>query len=107
MVRDFVERFESRLDKVTLTTTFPRFLEDMKSSDASFEMVQSNTLKDIRFVYKHNNVKKSIAVTFVNIFAIGSFKNQEFKAKGKIAFHLFKSVLKFKDVRGYQGLSKS
>ena len=99
MISEFFDHMLNNLERVTFTCSFPEFLNDMKSADSKLELVHSNTLKEIKFIYKHNIVTKSIAVIFVNTYLFGD--NKKFVAKGEKASLLFKSVLKFMIVRSY------
>ena len=53
-------------DRRTFSVMFPDCFDDIKGSDANFEMVASNTLQPVRLIYKNNIASAKIAVIFVN-----------------------------------------
>ena len=49
-----------------LTISFPYAFENLKGSDADFEMVTSNTIQPITLLYQHNIISKRFVTIFVN-----------------------------------------
>ena len=47
MVKDVIEVMKRRIDSQSLTITFPDVFENLKGTDAHFEMVTSNTLQPL------------------------------------------------------------
>lgn len=66
MVRDLVKTLISRLDKESLSVTFPKVLDQMSGSDASFEMSASNTIKPMQMFYDHNIATHKYGLVIVN-----------------------------------------
>ena len=54
MVKDFTKTLLNRFERKTLSVTIPDVLEHMKSKDASFEMVTSNELQQVKLYFSHN-----------------------------------------------------
>ena len=48
MVKDVIEGIKQRIDSETLSITFPDVFENLKGTDAHFEMVTSNTLQPLQ-----------------------------------------------------------
>ena len=53
-------------DKSTFAVKFPECFDDLKGSDANFEMVASQTLQPVKMFYCHNIITNTRAVVFVN-----------------------------------------
>ena len=66
MIRNVADLIDTRYDKKNYCVEFPTVLDNIKSDDAKFEFVTSNTLQKVRLVRDHTRVKKSVAVIFVN-----------------------------------------
>ena len=66
MVKDLVKTLISRLDKETLSVTFPKVLDQMSGSDASFEMSASNSIKPMQMFYNHNIATHKYGLIIVN-----------------------------------------
>ena len=71
MVKDIVNMFEKHYDKELQFVELPTALDSIYSSDASFEMITSNTLQKARLIREHNVAAKTIAVIFVHTNAKG------------------------------------
>ena len=66
MIGDVVRIFKNNFENDSLSIVFPRILDDLKGQDANFEMIQSNTLQQIKLIYNDNIVTHSIAAIFVH-----------------------------------------
>ena len=53
-------------DKTTFCVQYISCFDDLKGSDANFEMVASNTLQPVRLIYNHNIATTKIAAIFVH-----------------------------------------
>ena len=55
------------LEKIAadMTLTFPEFLEGIKGSDATLELVSSSTTRPVKLMYTHNLVSKLLGYVFV------------------------------------------
>ena len=82
----------------------------MKSEDANFEMVTSNTIQHLNLRYQHNIVNKAVAHIFVNTY----LENEELPVwddaenRGEITRKLYREVLQFPEanVHVYKDESK-
>ena len=66
MVKNVVDILNHNYDRTTQTVTFPTCFDNIKSDDANFELVASNTLQKVKLARRHNVVKKSTAVIFAH-----------------------------------------
>ena len=66
MIMDVVGILISEYSRETFTVEFVKCFDDLKGSDANFEMIQSNTLQPVKLVYKDNIASKTIACIFVH-----------------------------------------
>lgn len=101
MVRDLVKTLISRLDKETLSVTFPKVLDQMSGSDASFEMSASNTIKPMQMFYNHNIASHKYGLVIVNTTISNNGKNLPWKnaaQNGTDASNMLKVTFGFKDV---------
>ena len=64
MVKDVLKILVEDFDRVTFTVQFVSCFDDLKGSDANFEMIQSNTIQPVRLEYKDNFATKTLAVLF-------------------------------------------
>ena len=79
MVNDFIDNIWRRLNKKTLSVTFPDCLDQMKTEDADFEMAVSNTIQKLNLfhresIYKAHFTEKannSAGVIFLNSNTLG------------------------------------
>ena len=71
MVMDAVHILTTQFDRTTFTVTLVECFDDLKGSDANFEMVASNTLQQLKMVYCHNIATETVAVIFSNSEAKG------------------------------------
>jgi hypothetical protein len=61
MVNDFIDNIWRRLDKKTLSVTFPDCLDQMKTEDADFEMAVSNTIQKLNLFHRESIYKAHYA----------------------------------------------
>ena len=66
MIADLIRTLLSRLDRQTLAVTFPKVLDQMEGSDASFEMSASNSIKPMNLFYAHNIATHKMGLLLVN-----------------------------------------
>lgn len=66
MIKDVVEILKKRYSKTDFFVQFPDCFSDIIGQDVNFEMVASNTLQPVNFLYCHNIVTHSIAAIFVS-----------------------------------------
>ena len=105
MIKDVATTFK-RYDRTTMSLQIPQCLEQLKGSDASFEMVVSNTLQPLRLIHTHNVVTRSIAVILVHTELKGTPYDGAVKT-GAIYEKLFKEVLQFDKVTVHTDLKKT
>ena len=74
--------------------TLVECFDDLKGSDANFEMVASNTIQPLRLMYKHNIATKTVAKIFVSTNAKG-LEYDEAEKRGEMHRTLFEDVLEF------------
>ena len=76
---------------------FPEILDYLKGKDANFEMISSNTLQQMRLIYKLNVITRTLARIFVHT----ECKGIEYRRAAEIGNEgemLLKEDLKFSDV---------
>ena len=66
MVKDLVKTLISRLDKETLSVTFPKVLNQMLGSHTSFEISVTDSIKPLQMFYKHNIATHKFGLIIVN-----------------------------------------
>ena len=101
MVRDLVKTLIGRLDKESLSVTFPKVLDQMSGSDASFEMSASNTIKPMQMFYDHNIATHKYGLVLVNTTINNNGKNLPWKnaaQNGTDASNMLKVTFGFNDV---------
>lgn len=66
MCQDIKELLTSRYDRDTLKLPIPQVFDQLKASDAAFEMVTSNTLQRLVLICQKNAITHSYGVIFHN-----------------------------------------
>ena len=66
MIMDVVKILEEDFSRETFTVEFVDCFDDLKGTDANFEMIASNTIQPLRLPYKGNIAKKRTACIFVH-----------------------------------------
>ncbi len=84
---------------------FPSCFDNMKSSDANFELVGSNTLQPLRLVRQYNIVSRSIGVIFVNTETRG-LNYDGVQKRAELQKEVLSEHLKLDDVQVHTDLSK-
>jgi len=105
MVPDVCKILLEEYDRTTFCVQFTSCFDDLKGSDANFEMVASNTLQPVKMFWSHNIVASSAAVIFVHTKAI-NLPYEGAKERGELQTGLFKEVLKFDVVKVYTDPTK-
>ena len=106
MVSDVVKILMDDFDKATFAVTFTECFDDLKGSDANFEMVASQTLQPVKMFYCHKLITDTRAVVFVNTKCTTvAYRGAE--ERGRKLHDLFKDVLKFSDVKVYTDQTKA
>ena len=66
MCHDLSKLFNEHYDRLDLKLELPKVFDLLKSTDAQFEMVTSNTLQQLSLVCNKNKITCSYGVVFVN-----------------------------------------
>ena len=93
-------------DKTTFSVQFIDCFDDLKGSDANFEMVASNTLQPVRLIYSHNIATSKIAVIFSSSKLFNS-KEVYATERAEVQRQIFKDILEFDEVTVHNDPSKA
>ena len=86
----------NKYDRINLSIQFPLVFEQLKGTDADFEMVTSNTIQPIKLLYQYNVVKKKFAAIFVNT-KVWQLQWSQAVEKGAEAKKLFRETFEFQE----------
>ena len=100
MVYDVVKILLEEYDRTTFAVQFTDCFNDLKGSDANFEMVASNTLQPVKMFYRNNIATSSAAAIFVHNKAI-SLPYNEAKERAELHKRNLEDVLGFEEVKVY------
>ena len=101
MIADLIRTLLTRLDRQTLSVTFPKVLDQMQGTDASFEMSASNSIKPMNLFYMHNIATTKMGLLLVNRGIENNGKKLPWKnaeQNGLDAQNLLKTTFGFSDV---------
>ena len=96
MVENLVDTLQNKFDRINLSIKIPFAFEQLKGSDASFEMVTSNTIQSMSLLYQHNIVFKRHAAIFVNT-DVNDLEWTDAIKKGERAKELFRETFEFRE----------
>ena len=71
MIKNLADTLMTQFDRKTFSIMFPKCFDVLFSDDAKFEIMRSISLQNLRLVYSHNVVTKSVAVIIVHTFIGG------------------------------------
>ena len=66
MVKNVVDTLMNKFDRINLSVKLPEVFEQLKGSDAMFEMVTSNTIQPLNLLYQHNIARTKYVAIVVN-----------------------------------------
>ena len=96
MVKNIFDTLMNKFEPRNLSVQFPYAFEQLKGTDAEFEMVTSNTIQPLRLLYQHDIAEKKIAAIFVNTH-VKQLEWTQAGDKGIEVTKLFRETFEFKE----------
>ena len=101
MCADLRQLFNDRFDRQTLKLEIPKVFDQLKATDAQFEMVTSNTLQQLSLVCQKNKVTQAHGVVFVNT-KCKDLTFEDAESKGDLALDILVEELQLDDHQIYR-----